>query len=163
VRDMKGLHYVRFLVQRPGRDVPALELVEGVTGNPAAVQADLGATIDRQAIAAYRRRLGDLDDELAAAEADADGGRIARAGAEREALLHHLRAAAGLGGRQRLAGSTGERARVAVRKAIAAAVERVAGVDPAVGRLLRDGIRTGASCRYEPDPGRPVEWVLDLS
>jgi hypothetical protein len=50
---------------------------------------------------------------------------------------------------------------VAVRKAISAAVERIDTLDPALARLLRDTVRTGAVCRYEPDPGRPVTWMLD--
>ncbi|MFI1379730.1 hypothetical protein [Embleya sp. NPDC020886] len=30
-----------------------------------------------------------------------------------------------------------------------------------LARLLRDTIHTGASCRYDPDPARPVTWLLD--
>ena len=33
--------------------------------------------------------------------------------------------------------------------------------DAEIGRLLRDTIRTGNACRYEPDPGRPITWILD--
>ncbi|MET7457638.1 hypothetical protein ABZT03_38475 [Streptomyces sp. NPDC005574] len=57
--------------------------------------------------------------------------------------------------------ATDERARVAVRKAIAAAPDRIQRHDPTLARLLRETIRTGASCRYDPDPGRPVTWLLD--
>jgi hypothetical protein len=86
-----------------------------------------------------------------------------RAQAERDALVQQLAAAAGLGGRARASGATSERARVAVRKAIAAAIERIDAVDPALGRLLRDTVRTGSACRYEPDPARPVVWLLDAA
>ena len=48
-----------------------------------------------------------------------------------------------------------------MRKAIAAAITRVNEVDAATGRLLRDSVRTGSVCSYEPDPHRPVQWVLD--
>jgi hypothetical protein len=57
--------------------------------------------------------------------------------------------------------SADERARVAVRKAIAAAVARIGAVDAGVERLLRDTVVTGSACRYDPDPGRPVRWVLE--
>ena len=50
--------------------------------------------------------------------------------------------------------------RVAVCKAIAAAIDRIAAVDPPSGRLLRDAVSTGTACRYGPDPGRPTTWVL---
>jgi hypothetical protein len=159
---MRGLHYLHLLLSRPGLDVPALALSDAVTGNVAAraVDADAGPLLDRQALAAYRRRLGELDDELAAARAHADLAREERLDHERDALLEQLRAATGLGGRSRVAGGTHERARVAVRKAIAAAIDRVAALDPSLGRLLADTVTTGATCRYAPDPDRPVRWVL---
>ena len=37
----------------------------------------------------------------------------------------------------------------------------VLGLRPALGRLLRDTVRTGTVCRYDPDPTRPVRWLLD--
>ena len=162
VRDVRGLHYLHLLLSRPGLDVPALALSDAVAGNVGAraVDGDAGPLLDRQALAAYRRRLGELDDELAEARAHADLAREQRLDQEREALLDQLRAATGLGGRARVAGGTHERARVAVRKAIAAAIDRIAAVDPSLGRLLVDTVSTGATCRYEPDPDRPVRWVL---
>jgi hypothetical protein len=162
VRDMRGLRYLHLLLSRPGVDVPALALSDAVAGNVAAraVDADAGPLLDRQALAAYRRRLGELDAELAEARAHADLGREERLDHERDALLDQLRTATGLGGRARVAGGTRERARVAVRKAIAAAIDRVAALDPSLGRLLADTVTTGATCRYAPDPDRPVRWVL---
>jgi hypothetical protein len=50
--------------------------------------------------------------------------------------------------------------RVAVRKAIAAAIEHLEPRDLALGRLLRDTIRAGSICRYEPRPDDPVTWDL---
>jgi hypothetical protein len=50
---------------------------------------------------------------------------------------------------------------VAVRKAVAAAIDRVTEVDATLGRVLRDCIQTGSVCRYEPDPARPFTWVTD--
>jgi len=47
-----------------------------------------------------------------------------------------------------------------VRKAVAAALTRIEARDPAFARLLRNTIRTGARCRYDPDPARPVSWIL---
>ncbi len=52
-------------------------------------------------------------------------------------------------------------ARVAVRKAVVAVIDRIEQLDPALGRLLRDTVRTGTVCRYDPDPARPVRWLLD--
>jgi hypothetical protein len=82
---------------------------------------------------------------------------------QRDALLAEVRGATGLGGRARETGGTDERARVAVRKAIVAAIERITAVDPDLGRLLTHAVRTGTHCRYDPDPARPTEWVLESS
>jgi hypothetical protein len=161
VRDMKGLHYLRLLLGRPGVDISALDLSSEIAGHAGVAEAGLGELVDRQALAAYRRRLADLDAELDEAAAWADEGRRARAQLERDALVDHLAGAAGLSGRQRLIGGSAERARVAVRKAIAGAVDRLEGDDRALARLLRDSVRTGTTCRYEPDPGRPVRWLLE--
>ena len=34
-------------------------------------------------------------------------------------------------------------------------------VDPALARLLRNTVTTGGVCRYDPDPDRPVRWLLE--
>jgi hypothetical protein len=162
VRDMKGLHYLRLVLQRPDADVPALDLSDTVAGHP---QAGLAPgtdneVLDRKALLSYRRRLGEIDADLDEAHAWSDAGRTARLEEERDALLAQLRSAVGLGGRRRTEGATTERARVAVRKAVASALDRIAAVDPSLARLLRDTVRTGTVCRYAPDPDRPTHWVL---
>jgi hypothetical protein len=72
-----------------------------------------------------------------------------------------IAAATGLGGRRRQFTSAQERARTAVRKAIVAALNRIEQHDSALARQLRDSVRTGSTCRYVPDPARPVTWILD--
>jgi hypothetical protein len=162
VRDMRGLHYLRLVLQRPGVDIAARDLSDAVAGHPGAglVEGGAGEVLDRQALESYRRRLAEIDEDLDQARTWSDTGRVARLGEERDALLDQLRTATGLAGRHRVATSTSERARVAVRKAIATAIDRIAAVDPPSGRLLRDTVSTGTACRYDPDPGRPTTWVL---
>jgi hypothetical protein len=163
IPDMKGLRYLRLLVARPGADVPALDLSDAIAGHAGVrvADGDAGPVIDRQALTAYRHRLAELDEELTEADHWGDAGRGRRLSAEREALLAQVAAATGLAGRPRSFGGTTERARVAVRKAIAAALTRICDVDPPLGRLLADTVSTGMVCRYDPDPGRPVRWLLD--
>ena len=162
VRDSKGLHYLRMLLASPGVDVPAIVLSDAVAGGPTTgviPQAGL-EVLDRTALISYRRRLADIDAELDEAAAWSDAGRLEALAAERDALLAEVRAATGLGGRQRRTGAAQERARIAVRKAVATAIDRIGQADAELGRLLMDTVRTGAACRYEPDPHRPVIWVL---
>jgi hypothetical protein len=159
--DMKGLHYLRALLQRPDAEISALEMSAMVAGHGTAVaEPGAGEQLDRRALTAYRNRLGEIDEELGEAQSWHDLARAERIEAEREALLRELAGATGLGGRARSMGGTAERARVAVRKAITAALDRIGAEDPATARLLRRTIHTGSVCRYEQDPDRPVDWLL---
>ena len=159
--DMKGLHYLRALLQRPGAGITALEMSAMAAGHGTAVaEPDAGERLDRRALTAYRSRLREIDEELDEAQSWNDPARAERIEAEREALLRELAGATGLGGRARTMGGTAERARVAVRKAIAAALDRIDADDQATARLLRRTMRTGSACRYEPDPDTPVDWLL---
>jgi hypothetical protein len=159
VPDLRGLAHLRDLVRRPGEPVPALDLV--AAGQPVLLEGGLGEAADRQALAAYRARLVALDEELAEAEDWADAGRIAAARAERDSLLDEIARATGLHGRPRTGGSSQERARIAVRKAITTALDRVAASDPEFAEHLRASVHTGLSCSYDPAPGSNVEWVVD--
>ena len=162
--DLRGLHHLRHLLARPGQEVAAADLSDAGAGHggDGVRERDLGPVLDDAAKRAYRRRLAEIDAEVDEADAWADPARLERATLEREALLDELSGAVGLGGRDRRDGGTAERARTAVRKTIAAAIARIDRQDPAVARLLRDTVHTGTWCRFDPDPGRPVTWVLDL-
>ena len=160
--DVKGLHYIRYLLQRPGQDVGAADLAAAAAGHPGVTVSHGDAdVIDAQALSAYRARLAEIDAELGEAESWADGARSGRLRLEREALLDEIGAATGLGGRRRQFGSAHERARIAVRKAIVSALDRIEQHDSSLARQLRDSVRTGGACRYHPDPARPVVWILD--
>ena len=159
--DMKGLHYVRYLVERPGEEVDARTLYAAFAGHGGVIidEGDVGEVADATALASYRRRLSEIGTQLDAADRRGDQAGAHALHAERDAILAQLRAATGLGGRPRRTGGTAERARVAVRKAIAAALAQVGTHDPGVARLLRDSVRTGMTCRWDPNPDHPVTWI----
>lgn len=159
--DLKGLHYLRVLVERPGVDIEAIALSDVVAGHPDVRldEADTGEMLDSTAIAAYRKRLAALDAALDDADVRGDQRAAEQAAAERDALLGQLRGATGLGGRTRRGGATAERARIAVRKAIAAALTQIERHDASLARYLRDAVRTGASCRYDPNPDYAITWL----
>src|SRR5690349_7706326 len=112
----RGFEHLHALLSRPGTDVAALDLAGGAE---TVVQGGLGEVADAQALAAYRRRLADIDGELDDADAAGDQARGELLTAERAALIAEVGAATGLGGRPRTTGSSAERARVTVRKAVA--------------------------------------------
>jgi hypothetical protein len=145
------------LLTRPGQVVPALELVEAAGGpSAAAAGASLGPVLDERARRAYRQRLVELERDLDEAEADADLGRLEQLRAERSMLADELGRALGLGGRPRIAGDPAERARKAVTMRIRAAIEVIGSSDDALARHLRNTVRTGRLCSYQPEDS--VRW-----
>ena len=173
LRDAKGLRHIAHLLREPGRAVPATELAvenepDAATGVPTDDDAtrvsgslgDAGAILDDRAKREYRRRLGDLRTELADAERCNDAGRATAARAELETLASALAAATGLGGRDRKAGSSAERARLTVTKRIKDTLARIGEHHPALGEHLRRAIRTGALCSYAPAADDTAPWEL---
>jgi hypothetical protein len=145
---MRGLLHLHELLRQPDTDLP----VAFLSGGAAVEQSGL-ETLDDDSRRIMGARLSALDAQL---------GQNDRADLrnERQAITSYLAGGTGLSGRTRTTGSSAERARVAVRKAIVAALARIAEVDPWLGRHLNDRIRTGYACRYESDADSPISWIL---
>jgi len=173
VRDARGLQLIMLLLSSPGRDIPAARLAvwpeppsRGADGLGLAGDlrigprhlADDGADLDARARAEYRVRLDALLDEAEEAERFNDVLRASRARDEIAALAEQLGESIALHARQRNLDL--ERARLAVTKAIRYAIRKVERAHPAFGRLLSAGVKTGTSCRWEPDPRRPLRWTF---
>ncbi|MFC5993555.1 ATP-binding protein [Pseudonocardia hispaniensis] len=149
--DAKGLHDLAALLAKPGRDIHCMELIGG-----SVAESGTGPTLDTQARRAYESRIRELQAELTEAEAAHDRGTAERAGLELDLLVEHLAAATGLGGRTRRGGGSQERARSAVGWRIRAAIGRIGEAHPALGRHLREAVRTGVWCSYQPVD--PLRW-----
>jgi hypothetical protein len=122
-------------------------------------QDDTGTLLDAPARPAYRRRLSELDHDLATARADHDTGRAEQLDDERIALIDELRRVTGLSGRPRPLGtSTIERARKTVASRLREAIHRIEAVLPELGAHLDRSVITGARCRYEPTTH--LSWTL---
>lgn len=152
VRDSKGLRDIVVLLGAPGRSVHVTELTGAPTGTT-------GVDLDATAVAAYRRRLIDVDGELAEAEDNNDYALAARARVERDALLDELSHSLGLGGRARRSGDPVERARKAVAARIRDCIKHLSAAHPQLGRHFANAVRTGTWCSYEPE--QPVDWHID--
>jgi hypothetical protein len=176
VRDSRGMGHLAQLLRVPGEEIHALELagasavVPGVrrSGPTSGAEdelksdglGDAGPILDDEAKAAYRARLEEIREELAQAEAWNDPERVVRLHADETALTRELAAALGLGGRDRPAVSSAERARVSVTRAIRAALARIAEQSKPLGKHFEATIRTGTFCSYVPDPRAPITWRL---
>jgi hypothetical protein len=103
---------------------------------------DAGVILDARAKQVYRRRLVEIEEDLAEAEARCDLGRAEQARREREFLERELSRAVGLGGRDRRAGVASDH-----HASLAAHLERT--------------IRTGTYYAYLPDPQASVQWTVE--
>jgi hypothetical protein len=168
VRDLKGIRYLARLLADPGREFHVLALVAAESGQASGAErsraaelphtgpGDAGEMLDARAKGAYRRRLAEIEDDIEQARAFGDTERAAQADAERDFLIRELSRAVGLGGRDRRAASTSERARVSVTRAVRQAIVAVREYHPALGAHLERTIRTGTYCAYVPEPGAPA-------
>lgn len=173
LRDSKGLRHLARLVQAPRSQIHALDLVsaEEGTGAPGAPTradgltaskgtGDAGAQLDPQAKAAYRDRLKELQAEIDESEEWGDHERASRAQAEMEMLTEELTRAVGLGGRDRKAASSAERARINVTRSIRAALEKIGRHDERLARSLNRATQTGIFCAYNPEPDLKIELYI---
>lgn len=179
LKDTKGFAYLAHLLRHPGTEFHVLDLVGGMAdgaedelkqrmprGDDELQKAginitglsDAGEMVDEQAKSAYRRRLSELREELEEAKEFGNTERAEKAEAEIDALTSELSRAAGLGGRDRRAGSASDRARQSVTKTIKSVLERIAQSDAALGDIFSRCIRTGTFCSYQPDPVFPIVW-----
>jgi hypothetical protein len=171
----KGLLYLAHLLGHPGKSFHALELVAlerpEAGGEAARVEIDGGGfrvgppqvgepLADAKALAAYRRRLEELSEELAEATGFNDLARGARLQEEIDVLTQTLASTLGIGGRARVTGSFAERARLNVTRAIRSAIQRIAEGHADLAQHFAASIRTGTFCGYTPKPDDSVRWEL---
>jgi predicted ATPase len=183
LRDTKGLSYIQRLLQHPGEEFYALDLLNG-PGIAASSAADSDATLaqlrerpdvtvrgigdagemlDEQAKLQYRRRLHELAEELEDLRERGARERAEAIASEIDSIERELARAVGRWNRNRRAGSAAERARLNVTRAIKSVLEKVAERDSALGELLDRTIRTGSCCSYIPDSLNPTNWRFSLS
>ena len=147
--DLVGVGYLATLLARPAAEIPALELCGGVD-----VEATFQPMIDADALRAYRQRVATIDEQLARGPARRAAAQVERLGRERDELRRELSAVLGRAGRARRFVDPAERARTAVRKAIARALDLIEGVEPSLAAELRATVSTGRTCAFRPGTGR---------
>lgn len=156
VPDLKGVRLLARLIAEPGREFHVLDLV-----GAGIVESGL-PVLDEEARAAYRRRLADVEEDLAEAERDCDEARRLLAERDRDYLMAELTSAVGLGGRSRRTAGTVERARTSVTRSLRYALARISEQLPELGGHLDAAVRTGTCCSYRPDPVTPLVWRTSM-
>ncbi len=153
--DALGVRYLAILLERPGVAVAANELALATAGRAPGRATGIASVsrqlvLDARATREYRARVRELTQELDEHDQAGDLGRAEHVRAERDWLLTELVAATGQGGQVRLFADDGERARVAVTKAIRRSLDRVAAADPVIGAELSRRVQTGKYCCFTP-------------
>ena len=150
IEDSIGMAHLAVLIANPRQEILAADLAAGLAGlSSAGISRSGDPVLDQAAVAEYRRRLKHLDAELDELQpGDEQDKDVVRA--ERDWLVAELAGAAGFAGRIRSFPDQGERARVAVGKAIRRALARIAEADAALGEHLRQTVHTGVRCSYWP-------------
>lgn len=151
LKGLRGMAMLSKLLQRPGEEVHALELVSGDADEALPDAGDAGELLDEKAKAAYRKRIETLTEQIEDAEERGDAMRAERGRTELEALSKELSRAVGLGGRSRRAASSAERARVTAQRRLREAIKKIGELDAELGALLERTVRTGTFCAYEPN------------
>jgi len=175
LKDVKGLSYVQRLLQHPGEEFHALDLLSSPGEAQSANRKDLtdgtlsvgrmgdaGELLDAQAKIAYRREIAELKEELEELRERGEPERAEEVQVKIEFLQRELLRAVGLGGRDRRAGSAAERARLNAGRAIRAALEKISERHNLLGKLLERSIKTGTFCSFLSDPQAPITWQFSL-
>lgn len=150
----KGIADLARLLAAPGTEVHVLELAGSADRSGGS-----GEVVDRSALAAYRRRLAELDAELDDAAGTDDPTRRARGEAERRALIDELGRVTGTRRQPRqFANHPAERARKAVSGRIRDAIRKLHPVLPELAVHLERAVVTGTYCRYRPDG---TVWTIE--
>jgi len=150
---LKGLTDLATLLANPGREIHCLDLAGDGTGG-----GDLGEVVDARAREQYRVRAEELQAEIEDARRAHDPVREEQARDELGEIAEALEAAYGLGGRVRRAGDPAERARTTVAWRIRSALSKRDSEHDQLARHLRNAVRTGTWCVYQPEA--PVRWEL---
>ena len=182
LKDIKGLGYIQRLLQHPGQEFHALDLLKS-TGHgtitadtvvgpeetlPVGVtirrglSGDAGVALDAQAKREYKRRHHELTGLLEEQRERGNPERADQIESEIEFLSREVERAVGIGGRDRRTGANAERARLSITHAIKTALEKISEYDRTLGEWLDRHIHTGVFCRYAEDISVSTVWQFSL-
>lgn len=158
VPNCMGMRYIATLLDRPTIPIHALHLrnLERCFNPDRSLDSSV-PLCDLEALAAYRQRQLDINEEIQIAKLNQDLAAVTRLDDAREQLLSEIKRVVGWSGRIRES-SEAERARKSVQRAINRARNFIREVHPQLGRHL-DQIKTGYQIVYCPE----VEIIWDVS
>jgi hypothetical protein len=158
-KDLKGMHYLHYLVHHPEKEFKALDLMALVYGKEGTEAVSKGESeqdiLDPKYIKALKNKYEDLLDKLEEARENHD----IEKQQEIEGQIHWIQSvwkkSRGLRGKSRTFPSNNKRPELAVYKAIKKAMDMIqARLDP-LGKHLQESVKTGATFVYDPRSETP--------
>ncbi len=146
-----GMDYLAELLAAPGATILASRLA-GLDATAAPQDV-----VDRETLVSVRKRINELKGAINTAERTGNQGRADALERELEQLTTHVRAAAH-SGRSKHFTDNSERARTSVQKAIRRALDAIEAKSPRLAGTLKESIRTGYQCSYQPGSDAPRRW-----
>ena len=165
--DLKGLHYIAYLLDNQGKEVSALDLEKSHPDSPddtqamqiSAAQLDenglaTSSTDDRQPVmdAKYeqdiRAKLEGLDEERDRMTVLENYVRVAEIEDKKDEIIRQLQSAKGLHGKSRIFANQNERCRKRVTEAIRTSLVKLRTNHKELGEHLDASIKTGGYCSY---------------
>ena len=154
VSDSVGMRVLAMLLTKPSQDLSVAALTGAVSGN------SRQALIDEPMRSALRRQIVELESAVDGADANNDIERASQARNELDQLLQHIRTSVDGMGKSRVFADSVEHARTSTQKALRRTLSQIAAQAPALAAELRQSLRTGATCRFEPAPAIPSTWEV---
>jgi len=166
-----GLAYISHLLMAPGKEITVWDLHIGTNLPPTTTETtihdlfdheeiddgisidelgDAGDAIDKQAIREIRAKLLDLNEQIDDAGKNGAAEQQCELEIERGKILAYYKTNTGKKGRSRVDGSTNEKIRKNIYKAIKTAISHILKSHPELGDHLKKSIATGSSCSYKP-------------
>lgn len=169
LRSRSGMYYIHRLLERQGKDIPALELcrtlkavrtvrVAGVEQAAHAQGSPSEDVIDQDTLSNCNKRLSEIDGELADVERNHDEAAVERLTSDREAILAYIGEAARGCGKPRKFADAAERARKAVSANMKTATDVIREHLPALADHFDTYISRGRIFVYAPPT--PIDWEL---
>ncbi len=167
LHDLKGLHYIAYLLDNPGEDVSALDLEKSHPDSPDDTQAmqisaaqldenglatsstdDRQPVLDEKAKQEYKDKLESLQDEREQAEQLGDEKRLERINKKTDAISRELNSAQAIFGKSRIFANQNERCRKRVTETIRTSLVKLRTNHKELGEHLDASIKTGGYCSY---------------
>jgi pimeloyl-ACP methyl ester carboxylesterase len=155
LKESRGLLDIAQLIANQNTEIHAADLAGG---NQSVLGQCETEVLDQKAIAEYKQRVLDIEEEKSAAAECADEALYLQLETEQDTLLLVLKQGLGLGQNKRQFSSDSEKARKAVSARIRSTLKQIAEVHQELAEHLQTNIKTGVFCSYNTDA--PIDWLI---